>query len=148
MRRFKGILSIFFIMALALLIGLAFFALIYTQKISLFSYDERIDMTIILDNAGSGILNFLNSAGEKGYKRIEILAAKGQGFDDEIEQTLENLKEGINQKGFSLKALVSETEVKSYGTEPPEGADLVETDIPMPCNEGGDCKGRVNLGIW
>ncbi len=151
MRRFKANLEIFFMIALALLLLMGLFIAGFMHRASLVSYDERIDLAIILDNAGSGLLGILNS-GETGQKHIETLGSpvtSGQtDYDKGLEQSLESLKYGMMQRGYSLKVLVSETEVKTHGTEPPEEATSVETDILLPCKEGGSCKGRARLGIW
>lgn len=152
MRRFKGNLEVLFMIALALLLLLGFVGAGLMHRVSLVSYEEKIDLAIMLDNAGSGLLGLLNS-GEVGLKHMETLgssAAKSQAadFDKDLIESLENLKMRMMQKGYSLKVLVSGEEVKTYGAEPPEGAAMVEADILLPCKEGGDCKGRVRLGAW
>jgi len=148
MRRFKGSLEVFFIIALALLLLLGFVITGLMHRASLVSYEERIDLAIILDNAGSGLLSILNS-GENESRYIEILGASGsQGFDSDLKSSLESLKTGMMYKGYSLKVLVSGSEIKSYGTEPPEGATVIETDIPLPCNGGGECRGKLEAGTW
>lgn len=150
MRRFKGNLEVFFIIALALLLLLGFVITGLMHRASLVSYEERIDLAIILDNAGSGLLSLLNS-GETQSKHIEILgasAAGGRDFGTDLRESLESLKTGMMQRGYSLKVLVSGSEIKSYGTEPPEGATVIETDIPLPCKQDGECRGRVEAGTW
>lgn len=150
MQRFKGGLDVLAIIVLALLLFLGIYMANNMHKASLVSYEERIDLAIILDNAGSGLLSLMNS-GETQSKYIEILGASdanGRDFDTGLRESLENLNTGMMQRGYSLKVLVSDNEIKSYGTEPPEGATVIETDIPLPCKQDGDCKGNVKVGTW
>lgn len=153
MRRFRGDISLFFIIALALLIALSFFIIGHIQqRVSLFSYEQRINLAMVLDNTGSGLLGFLNS-GKGGIRHMETLgasAAGGQGadFGRGLGEGLEDLKAEMKQRGYGLKVLVSGKEVKRYGGEPPEGATAVETDIPLPCKGDGGCRGRAVLGVW
>jgi hypothetical protein len=150
MRKFKGSLDVFFIIALAMLLLLGFGIAGIMHRASLVSYEERIDLAIILDNAGSGLLGLLNS-GEAQARHMEIVgasAAKGQDFDTSLRESLESLKTGMMQTGYSLRVLVSGSEVKSYGTEPPEGATIVETDTPLPCKQGTECRGKLEAGTW
>ena len=76
MRRFKGSLEVFFIIALALLLLLGLFIAGLMHRASLVSYKERIDLAIILDNAGQSELLITDSFNREVCKTMEQFFSK------------------------------------------------------------------------
>lgn len=152
MQRHKGQLAIFFIMAISLLIILSFIIIGGLQNASILSYKANIQLTIVLDNEGSKILSVLRS-GKPEMNNMEVLGfsfAKGipSGYDSDLAKMLNLVKIEAKESGYRLNLSLSENVMKSYGSTPQEGATSIKFDVPVPCPQGGECKGKGEMSTW